>query len=159
MGWITKRSEFEAWYSQEFSLLHALQTGPGVHPTSYPMGTAGSFPGGKVAGVWNWQLTSNYCRGQENVDLYTHSPICLHCVVLNLSTGTTLPLIIIESSWHEKKNSFRSPIWSCIFQFSSCMGVFLDDTNLIDERFSYTAMRCLRDITWQVMGTAILFLM
>jgi hypothetical protein len=35
---------------QEFSLLHVVQTGSGVHPTSYPMGTRGSFPGGKAAG-------------------------------------------------------------------------------------------------------------
>jgi hypothetical protein len=35
---------------QEFSLLHVVQTGFGVHPTSYPMGTGGSFPGGKAAG-------------------------------------------------------------------------------------------------------------
>jgi hypothetical protein len=31
----------------------------GVHPTSYPVGTRGSFPGGKAAGVWSWPLTSN----------------------------------------------------------------------------------------------------
>jgi hypothetical protein len=41
----------------EFSLLPVLQTGSGVHPTSYPMGTGGSFPGGKAAGAWNWPLT------------------------------------------------------------------------------------------------------
>jgi hypothetical protein len=35
---------------QEFSLLHVVQTGSEVHPTSYPMGTGGSFPGDKVAG-------------------------------------------------------------------------------------------------------------
>jgi hypothetical protein len=28
------------------------------HPTSYPMGTRDSFPGGKVAGAWSWPLTS-----------------------------------------------------------------------------------------------------
>jgi hypothetical protein len=28
-----------------------VQTGSGVHPTSYPMGTGGSFPGGKAAGA------------------------------------------------------------------------------------------------------------
>jgi hypothetical protein len=33
------------------SLLHVVQPGSGVHPTSYPMGTGGSFPGGKAAGV------------------------------------------------------------------------------------------------------------
>jgi hypothetical protein len=30
---------------QEFSLLQIVQTGSGVHPTSYPMGTGGPFPG------------------------------------------------------------------------------------------------------------------
>jgi hypothetical protein len=27
------------------------QNGPGAHPASYPMGTGGSFPGGKAAGA------------------------------------------------------------------------------------------------------------
>jgi hypothetical protein len=57
------------------------------------MGTVGSFPGAKAAGAWSRPLTSNYCRGQDNMDLYIHSPIRLHSVVLNkLSTGTTLRL-------------------------------------------------------------------
>jgi hypothetical protein len=30
------------------SLLHSVQTGSGAHPASYPMGTGGSFPGGKA---------------------------------------------------------------------------------------------------------------
>jgi hypothetical protein len=33
------------------SLLQVVQTGSGVHPTSYPMGTGGSFLGGKAAGA------------------------------------------------------------------------------------------------------------
>jgi hypothetical protein len=41
------------------------------------------YPGGKAAEAWSWPLTSNYCRGQENVDLYIHTPIHLHGVVLN----------------------------------------------------------------------------
>jgi hypothetical protein len=40
---------FESWWGQEFSLLHVVQTGPGTHPASYPMGTGGSFPRGKAA--------------------------------------------------------------------------------------------------------------
>jgi hypothetical protein len=32
-----------------FSLHHRVQTGSGAHPPSYPMGTKGSFPGGKAA--------------------------------------------------------------------------------------------------------------
>jgi hypothetical protein len=39
-GWTTDGSEFESRWEQEFSLL-VVQTGPGVHPTSYPVGTGG----------------------------------------------------------------------------------------------------------------------
>jgi hypothetical protein len=48
-GWMAEGSEFESRKGQEFSLFHIVQTGSGVHPTSYPMGTGGSFPGGKAA--------------------------------------------------------------------------------------------------------------
>jgi hypothetical protein len=41
------------------SLLDIVQTGSGVHPTSYPVGTRDPFPGGKAAGSWSWPLTSN----------------------------------------------------------------------------------------------------
>jgi hypothetical protein len=34
-----------------FSVRHHVQTGSGAHPTSYPMGTGGSFPEGKAAGA------------------------------------------------------------------------------------------------------------
>jgi hypothetical protein len=34
-----------------FSLHHHIQNGAGAHPASYPMGTKGSFPGGKAAGA------------------------------------------------------------------------------------------------------------
>jgi hypothetical protein len=47
-GWTTEGSEFESRWGQEFSVLQIVQTGAEVHPT-YPMGTGGSFPGGKAA--------------------------------------------------------------------------------------------------------------
>jgi hypothetical protein len=62
---------------------HIVHTGSGAHPASYPMGTGGSFLSGKAAGAWGWSLTSNYRQGQEYMDLYIHSPIHLHGVVLN----------------------------------------------------------------------------
>jgi hypothetical protein len=34
-----------------FSLHHRVQNGSGAHPASYPMGTRGSFSGGKAAGA------------------------------------------------------------------------------------------------------------
>jgi hypothetical protein len=45
-----------------------------VHPTFYEMSNEGSFRRGKEAGAWSWPLTSSKCWGQENVDLYLHSP-------------------------------------------------------------------------------------
>jgi hypothetical protein len=55
---------------------YIIQAGSGTHPTSYLMGTGGSFLGGKAAGALSWPYTSNLCRGQEYMDLYIHSPIC-----------------------------------------------------------------------------------
>jgi hypothetical protein len=49
--WTTKVSEFESNWGQEFSLLHVVQTGYEIHPTSYPIRTGGSFPGGKATGT------------------------------------------------------------------------------------------------------------
>jgi len=38
--------------TENFSLHHhRVQTGSGDHPTSNPMGTGGSFPGGKATGA------------------------------------------------------------------------------------------------------------
>jgi hypothetical protein len=36
---------------QKFSFLHIVQTGSGLHPTSYPMCTRGPLPAGKAAGA------------------------------------------------------------------------------------------------------------
>jgi hypothetical protein len=47
----TTVSEFESCYSQQFSLLHIIQTSLGAHPASYPMSAGSSFPGGKAAGA------------------------------------------------------------------------------------------------------------
>jgi hypothetical protein len=37
--------------SGNFSLHHRVHKGSGAHPASYPMGTEGSFPGGKATGA------------------------------------------------------------------------------------------------------------
>jgi hypothetical protein len=41
-----------------FSLHNRVQNGSGAHPASYPMGTRGSFSGGKATWAWSWLLTS-----------------------------------------------------------------------------------------------------
>jgi hypothetical protein len=43
------RVQFQA-EAGNFSLNHRVQNGSGAHPASYPVGTRGSFPGGKAAG-------------------------------------------------------------------------------------------------------------
>jgi hypothetical protein len=43
--------ELKSRWGQEFSLLHVVQTRSGAHLAPYPMGTVGSFSGGKAAGA------------------------------------------------------------------------------------------------------------
>jgi hypothetical protein len=47
----SSRVRFPAGAGNSFSIHHRVQNGSGVHSASYPMGTRGSFPGGKVAGA------------------------------------------------------------------------------------------------------------
>jgi hypothetical protein len=82
----------------------SISSRPALGSTHHPIQGVprGSFPGGKAVGAWSWLLTSNYCRSQENADLYIHSPIRLHSVVLNyFCTRTTFPALcnFIEIYW------------------------------------------------------------
>jgi hypothetical protein len=54
-----------------------------VHPTSYPMGTGDSFPGLKPQGREADHSPPTNAEVKKNVDLYIHSPLRLHGVVLN----------------------------------------------------------------------------
>jgi hypothetical protein len=79
--------------AENCSLHHRVQNGSGAHPASYPMGTRGSFPGGKAARAWSWPLTSIYCRGQRmsgTILLLPQYAFMAWCWLKN--TGTTLPL-------------------------------------------------------------------
>jgi hypothetical protein len=76
--------------ASDFTHLHIVQTGTGAHPASYIMSTRGSFPGGKRPDV---KLTTHLhlVPRSKTVELYLHSLIRLHGVMLNkLSTKTTL---------------------------------------------------------------------
>jgi hypothetical protein len=66
-----------------FSLHHRVQTGSGAHPASYPM-CAGNLP----LGVKRLRRKAVYsppssAEVKECVELYLHSPIRLHGVVLS----------------------------------------------------------------------------
>jgi hypothetical protein len=88
-----------------FSFHHRVQTGCVVHPASYPMGARGSFSGGKAAGGWSWPLTSIYCRDQECVEPYIHSPNTLWCgAQLKKRTGTTKNFYVLMQ-WYQNCGS------------------------------------------------------
>jgi hypothetical protein len=81
-GLRTERPGFNHRQKQNFSLLHRVQTDIGTHPSSYPIGTGGDFPGGKATGPWTWPHL-HLVPWSRRVEPYLHSPISLHGIVLN----------------------------------------------------------------------------
>jgi hypothetical protein len=65
-GWIPARAG-------NFSLHHPVQTGSGVYPASYPMGTRGSFPGVRRPGLEADHSPSSSAEVKECVELYLNS--------------------------------------------------------------------------------------
>jgi hypothetical protein len=66
-----------------FSLYHRVQNGSGVHPAFYPMGSRGSFLGVKRPRREADHSPPSNAEVKELVELYLHSPIRLHGVVLS----------------------------------------------------------------------------
>jgi hypothetical protein len=89
-GW-TALVQFPA--VQYLYLCHGVQTESRAHPASYPMCTGGSFPR-RQSGRGVKLTTHLYLVPRSRMlELYLHSPICLHGIVLNwLSAGTNLRL-------------------------------------------------------------------
>jgi hypothetical protein len=63
----------------EFSLLHIVQTDSGAQPASYPMGTRGSFPEGKVAGHEAYHSPPTSAEVKK-MWIYTSTPP--HCLMV-----------------------------------------------------------------------------
>jgi hypothetical protein len=78
MGW-TVGVRFPAG-ARYFSLLRSIQTGPGAHPDSYPMGTGSFSPGVKRPGHETDHLSPSIVL----VELYLHSSICLYVYVCDI---------------------------------------------------------------------------
>jgi hypothetical protein len=66
-----------------FSLHHRDQNGSGAHPTSYPLGTRALSLGVKRSGREADHSSPSSAEVKECVELYIHSPIRLHGVVLS----------------------------------------------------------------------------
>jgi hypothetical protein len=70
-----------------FSLHHLVQTSSGAHISSYPMGNRGTFPEVKRPGREADHSPPSSAEVKECVELYLHSPIRLHGVMLSKSQG------------------------------------------------------------------------
>jgi hypothetical protein len=69
-----------------FFLRHRVRTCSGTHPASYPMGTESSFPAGKAAGREADHSPPSSPEVKEYVEIYLHSPLRLHGMVLSTFT-------------------------------------------------------------------------
>jgi hypothetical protein len=81
---------FNSWRGAGNFSFHRVQNSSVAHPTSHPVGRGGSFPGVKQPGCEADCSPPSSAKVEECVELYLHSPIRLHGVVLSYSTGTTL---------------------------------------------------------------------
>jgi hypothetical protein len=80
-----------------FFLRHNFQTGSGVHPASYPTDTGDFSLGVKRLGREADHSPPPSADVKECVDLYLHSKICLHDVVLSYAHGQ-LHLYLLQSA-------------------------------------------------------------
>jgi hypothetical protein len=108
--YLTEGADVAQWYSvglragwsgvrilvgaRNFSPHHRVQTGPGAHPASYPMGTTGSFPGVKLP-VRESDHSPPSSAEVKNAWSYTSiHPIRLHGVMLSYK-----PNYLDEQTW------------------------------------------------------------
>jgi hypothetical protein len=66
---IATGSRLDPSRSKNFSLLHSIQTTSKAHPTSYPVGSVGSFPRGKASWVWSWPFTHSPHGAEAEIDV------------------------------------------------------------------------------------------
>jgi hypothetical protein len=73
MGWM---AVIDSWQRQDFSLLHSVQTSYLAHPT-YPMGM------GTISLEVKQTIHLHLVPRSRMAELYLHSLVCLHGIVLN----------------------------------------------------------------------------
>jgi hypothetical protein len=69
--------------TRELSLFHRVQAGSGAYPTSCPVGTGGCVPGVKQQEYEADHSPLSSADVLRMVELYLHSPMCLHSIVIN----------------------------------------------------------------------------
>jgi hypothetical protein len=132
-GWIVG-FRFPAW-ARGISPLHSIQTGSEVDPTSYLMGTGGSFPGVKRL---RREADLHPMSRSRIVELYLPSPIRLHGVVLNLAQGQLYVTKSFEEAGEEVHVyvAYGEPVYAFPLQFAlTFRGIWTDvDSVLLCRR-------------------------
>jgi hypothetical protein len=75
---------FSSWQGLGIFLFTTVS---GAHLSSYPMGTVGSFPRGKTAGVWSWPPPPSSAKVKYAWSYTSTPPIWLHVMVLSEAQG------------------------------------------------------------------------
>jgi hypothetical protein len=101
---------FNAWLRQEIFLYSSVQTSSGDPPSLLSNGYWGLFPQHKAVLVWSWPLTYIYYRRSRIVELYLHSPMCLHGMVLN----SWSPEIIV-TFFFTSHVEFQQNVWNSLW--------------------------------------------
>jgi hypothetical protein len=81
-----------------FSLHHRVQTGSEAHPASYPVGTGDLSLRVKRPGREADHSPLSSAEVKECVELYLHSPIRLHGVVLSYVQDVFMPWCLVKYS-------------------------------------------------------------
>jgi hypothetical protein len=110
----TGRAGFDSWQEEVIFFRRCAQTGSGVHPASYPIGTTGSFSrpwceadhsppcSAKFMNVWNCNSSSPYVFIASCLIKYS---ICLHGLVLIKAHGQLNLYLRLNRVW---ENAFRA---------------------------------------------------
>jgi hypothetical protein len=75
---------FDSRRARDISVLTTFRPALGPTQTPFQWVLGSHFRGGKEDRTWSWPFTSTYCPDQERVELYLHTPIRLHGVMLNV---------------------------------------------------------------------------
>jgi hypothetical protein len=101
---------FDSSQKQDFPLLHSIQTGSGVHPASYLMGTGALSLGVKRPGR-EVDHSPHLLPSSRMVELYLHCSLCHHDIVLDqLSTKITLLL-----AWVSRR---LARLFGCLYRYN-----------------------------------------
>lgn len=133
-------------------LLQGTKTGSTAQPASYSSSTGGNFLGDKAARTWSWPIMSAQRLGQEWVELYIYSLLCLHgmhkedyCTLQHCRKHYMTGYITYITEWYPfipKSKAINRKLSHLEYTLSICQSSYLNDVNhmillMVSNSFSY----------------------